>query len=157
MDVQNSSLLQDAAKTTPMIDTKEVIDFLASDTGATPNEISKVQANTEAKLQTIISAVAIQNLSRVCCMNEFLLSAEKNFYSAAKADLETDSDRLKSMIESAQKAMISILEFTRKFLVQNKDDMRPRKGDADDLALLLKSLPDDKVKKIKEMLEKGEI
>ena len=101
-------------------------------------------------------AIIASNMRRAINLLNYIEKVERTIYSEENANLPY-SDDLKTDYMNANKTLNQALEFTRKFMLQNKESLTPDDNTVDEVKTLLSQLPVDRLNRIADAIAKGEI
>jgi len=129
---------------------QDLVDWLTGMSSEPPSDVKKMMNNVATKLNVLIAYINIYNLKRMRNMIANMENIEQYMFSQEKLT-SMDSKEMRIVYFEAQKSLIKSLEFSRKFVIQNKEDLKSAESGAEDkLKELLLSMPSGKV----EVLEK---
>lgn len=137
-------------------DAEELLRWMMGLTSSPPKSIQKLMSNLATKLNVAMATLVTMNLSRMKTLSNFLQQSEEYVFDKSKIASMEDED-IVALYEKANKSLNSTMEFTRKFIVQNKDSLQGGSKEIDEIKELLSTLPVDKIKEISEKIEKGEL
>jgi hypothetical protein len=137
---------------------KEIIPWLAGTRKDPPAVMQKVINNIQMKMTWLTAYMVTGNLSRLGKLQPFLTRAEQilfpvSYEELVNMDRETLEARYRLAIQAQEKAM----EFTRKFASQSKETFEDKQTEGAELMDKILQLPPERVKKILEALEKGDL
>lgn len=139
-------------------DSKELFKWMMGMTSEPPEAVQKIAANMATKINIAMGYVIAMNLKRIDHLSKFMKETEDYLFDASHMIAnEEDKDKMLEYYESAGKQMKSALEWTRKYVYQNKKELKEAGKRVDKLKSLLMSLPHDKLDVLIQVMEKGNI
>ena len=135
---------------------QEISDWLKGKTRETPEVVRTLTNNIQEKLNYSLCAVITANMRRSITLLNYIEKVERTIYSEENAN-QPYSDNLKTDYLNANKTLVQALEFTRKFMIQNRDCLTPDDTKVDEVKTLLSQLPIDRLNKIAEAIAEGKI
>ncbi len=117
-----------------------------------PDAVRRVVTNLSQKINMAMGYLTTINLSRMTRISDFMEAAEQELFSVGRVE-SMDNEQLLELYGQAQKILSTSMDFSRKFLFQNKDmlDM----SEVDEIRTLLGNLPPDRLKDLRKFLEQG--
>ena len=135
---------------------RQVDDWLKGRVRETPEVVRTLTNNIQEKLNYTLCSILISNMRRSINLLNYVEKVERTIFSEENANLPY-SDDLKTDYMNANKTLNQALEFTRKFMIQNKESLTPDDSTVDEVKTLLSQLPIDRLNRIAEAISKGEI
>ena len=135
---------------------RQVDDWLKGKIRETPEVVRTLTNNIQEKLNYTLCCILISNLRRSVNLLNYVEKTERTIYSEENANLPY-SDDLKTDYMNANKTLTQALEFTRKFMIQNKEALKPDDTKVDEVKTLLSQLPIERLNRIADAIAKGEI
>ena len=135
---------------------RQVDDWLKGKIRETPEVVRTLTNNIQEKLNYSMCAIIASNMRRAINLLNYIEKVERTIYSEENANLPY-SDDLKTGYMNANKTLNQALEFTRKFMLQNKESLTPDESTVDEVKTLLSQLPIERLNRIAEAISKGEI
>lgn len=129
-------------KTIP-VDSAGIVKYLMGQTPQAPEGFEAVSALINNKLNQAIGFVVVQQFSRITKLASFLTALEDDLCSEHKISNLTTEDKVTLMV-NGQKTMMTLLDFSRKYLSQLTQMNAPRDPVVDRLVNLLSSLAPEK-------------
>ncbi len=122
------------------------------------DSIETVIANLTKKLSTLTSYSITMNLQRTQKLLQFIKSVEDDLFSPERAQF-LDAKEKTYYYMLAKNALNEVLDVSRKYMLQNKENLPDYKADDAAKRVLdqLKSLPPEKMEALLDLLEKGEL
>lgn len=117
-----------------------------------PDSVKRVVSNITQKINVTMGYLTAMNLSRMNRISNFMAVAEEELFSSTRV-ASMSPEELSKMYDRAQKILATSMDFSRKFIFQNKD--LDASTEVDEIKTLLGSLPPDRLKQLKEFLERG--
>lgn len=116
-----------------------------------PECLEHFKSGVEEKLGLSILSITVANLTRVMTLQNRLTELENDIYSETALSLYTLEEK-RELAKDTNNSINSILEFTRKLLLQNKDLLN-KETDAGTITSILRTLPQDKLQSLRNILE----
>lgn len=142
-----------------IIDEDEKIELFKWMTGMVsepPAAVQKIAANLATKINLAMGYVITRNFKRIDNLLNFMEDSEEYLFDAEELINMDDRDMMIDYYKEAGKQMKNSLEWMRKYVYQNKDELKQAGENVDKLKSLLMSLPPDKLEDIIDVLEKGD-
>lgn len=135
----------------------ELIDWLMGN-GEKPKEIRKLGTDITEKMNWYIAFLIISQFKRVKPLFDYINKAEDRVFDSDELEDEyTSSKKIQEKYQNAVSELNTILESTRKFIVQNKDLFGDNIDDMDrELLDKIKRTDTKTIKRIINLLEEGE-
>jgi hypothetical protein len=126
---------------------KETLNWVRGDLEGKPTEIKQLGEDFAQKLNWYVGCTILAQYARVPALFDVLNTVGDKLFAANIVDAVTDPNDLVNMYTSMTKEIMGIMEFARKFVVQNKDYLADNSNFFDrSLFEKIKSLPTDMVK-----------
>lgn len=137
-------------------DAEEFFKWIIGVSKTPPQSIQRIITNIAQKINVAMGYLITLNLSRADHVSKFMKKAEEELFDVNKI-YTNDMDENKELYELANKALKDNLEWTRKFISQNKEGLEDAGESVDTLKALLLSLPKDKLEWLLEQLKTGKL
>lgn len=154
--VEEVENLQNAIKSDPTLsDQAELIENWLSGRGEIPQDIRLLGEDVNKKMHNFLVFSILAQFQRIPALFEFVKQSEKQLYKSDEIESMSVIE-LNDKYSRATTELDNVLEFSRKFLVQNKS--QGDVGNKEDLVLLdkIKSLSVEKVKSVIDLIEELE-
>lgn len=136
-------------------DAQEYIKWVLGLVQEPPSSLERLINNLSNKLNMGMAHILAMNMQRSNKLVSYMRAAEDVLFDE-KNILNKDEDAIKELYDKASKTLNSTLEFTRKYVSQNKDNLKAG-GESDKIKDMLLTLPQSKLENIAKKLENGEL
>lgn len=154
LDVSDVQTSNGVALTEEQMDS--LTDWLSGRVDVVPPEVKSLSSNIEQKVNFSMCYVIASHMRRSMNMLDFLEQTEKILYDANTV-ASKDTDDILSICKEATKTLNQSLEFVRKFIVQNKESLKPKDEKVDQLQQTLMSLSPERIDTIMQAIQNGAI
>jgi len=138
-------------------DKVELFQWMMGQSVETPVAVQKIATNLATKINIMMGYIITRNLSRIDSLINFMEDSEDYLFDAEELINMDDREGMLEYYKAAGGQMKDMLEWTRKYVYQNKQDLKEAGQTVDKLKSLLMALPQDVLTDLIEHLEKGKI
>jgi hypothetical protein len=138
-------------------DKVELFQWMMGQSVETPAAVQKIATNLATKINIMMGYIITRNLSRIDSLINFMEDSEDYLFDAEELINMDDREDMLEYYKAAGGQMKDMLEWTRKYVYQNKQDLKEAGQTVDKLKSLLMALPQDVLTDLIEHLEKGKI
>jgi len=138
-------------------DKVELFQWMMGQSVETPAAVQKIATNLATKINIMMGYIITRNLSRIDNLINFMEESEDYLFDAEELINLDDRDDMLEYYKAAGSQMKDMLEWTRKYVYQNKQDLKEAGQTVDKLKSLLMALPQDVLTDLIEHLEKGQV
>jgi thymidylate synthase len=138
-------------------DKVELFQWMMGQSVETPVAVQKIATNLATKINIMMGYIITRNLSRIDSLINFMEDSEDYLFDAEELINMDDREDMLEYYKAAGGQMKDMLEWTRKYVYQNKQDLKEAGQTVDKLKSLLMALPQDVLTDLIEHLEKGKI
>jgi len=135
----------------------EIFEWLSGQRPETPPEIRKLGDDILTKLNWFIVHIILAQYSRIPKLYAYLQKAEQKIYNISEID-DKSIKEIQFNYKEITSEVQELLEFARKFSVQNKEVLVGSELNPEDRALIdkIRQLPPSTIKKVLEIIEEAE-
>lgn len=138
-------------------DKVELFQWMMGQTVETPAAVQKIATNLATKINIMMGYIITRNLSRIDSLINFMEDSEDYLFDAEELINMDDREDMLEYYKAAGGQMKDMLEWTRKYVYQNKQDLKEAGQTVDKLKSLLMALPQDVLTDLIDHLEKGKM
>ena len=120
-----------------------------------PEALNKMMNNLISKISMSLGYTVVSSTARQAELAKFMAEAEKIMFNAEAIPSMTDKE-LKSTYKEAKSTLMGLQEFSRKFVVQNRDSLRVENSKQEKLMTKLMALPPEKLEAVTKIIEDAE-
>lgn len=121
-----------------------------------PDVVRRIASNLAEKINIFSGYIITRNLKRINDIINFMESAEDYLFDVEELIENDEIERMYQYYQSAGVQLNNTLEWMRKYVYQNKEDLKEAGQKTNKVQQLLLSLPADKLDELIEALEKGD-
>lgn len=138
-------------------DKVELFQWMMGQSVETPAAVQKIATNLATKINIMMGYIITRNLSRIDRLINFMEDSEEYLFDSEELINMDDREDMLEYYKAAGGQMKDMLEWTRKYVYQNKQDLKEAGQTVDKLKSLLMALPQDVLTELIEHLEKGKV
>lgn len=138
-------------------DSKELFKWMMGMTSEPPEAVQKIAANMATKINIAMGYVIAMNLKRIDHLSKFMKDTEDYLFDAQQLIRADNKDDMLKYYQTAGMQMKDALEWTRKYVYQNKKELKEAGKRIDKIQSLLMTLPKDTLESLIDSLEKGNV
>lgn len=120
-----------------------------------PEVLNKMMNNLINKISMSLGYTVINNTARQADLAKFMAEAEKVMFNPESIATMTEKE-LKDTYKEAKSTLMGLQEFSRKFVVQNRDSLRVENSKQEKLMNKLMALPPEKLEAVTKIIEDAE-
>lgn len=135
----------------------EMFKWMMGMTPEPPEAVQRISSNMATKINIAMGYVIAMNIKRIDHLSKFMKESEDYLFDANQLINEDDKDTMIKYYEIAGSQMKSALEWTRKYVYQNKKELKEAGKRIDKLQSLLMTLPQETLESLIDSLEKGNV
>ena len=135
----------------------EMFKWMMGMTPEPPEAVQRISSNMATKINIAMGYVIAMNIKRIDHLSKFMKESEDYLFDATQLINEDDKDTMIKYYEIAGSQMKSALEWTRKYVYQNKKELKEAGKRIDKLQSLLMTLPQETLESLIDSLEKGNV
>lgn len=120
-----------------------------------PEVLNKMMNNLINKISMSLGYTVVNNTARQAELAKFMAEAEKVMFNPDTIGTMTDKE-LRDKYKEAKSTLMGLQEFSRKFVVQNRDTLKVENSKQEKLMNKLMALPPEKLEAVTKIIEEAE-
>ena len=120
-----------------------------------PEVLNKMMNNLINKISMSLGYTVVNNTARQAELAKFMAEAEKVMFNPDSIGTLTDKE-LRDKYKEAKSTLMGLQEFSRKFVVQNRDTLKVENSKTEKLMNKLMALPPEKLEAVTKIIEEAE-
>ena len=120
-----------------------------------PEVLNKMMNNLINKISMSLGYTVVNNTARQAELAKFMAEAEKVMFNPDSIGTLTDKE-LRDKYKEAKSTLMGLQEFSRKFVVQNRDTLKVENSKQEKLMNKLMALPPEKLEAVTKIIEEAE-
>jgi hypothetical protein len=133
---------------------KGLADYVAGRVSTPPESFNEALSCIAERLVNGIAGVTSETLVRLITLNAYLQKLESHLFNDLNISTKSDEDLLAEHSQ-VSKLIQTQMEFVRKFIIQNKENLDTIKPKRDELYDAISALPSGKIQALLEQIKKG--